>query len=627
MCLAKISFHRFINSPILHFMLKFFLWLGILICLALNTHSSLDAQTTNWRTLTSGTSKWLIGLDFIDGSVGWAVGDSGTILKTTNSGRSWLPQTSGTTNTLESVDFIDGNTGWVVGDGRGGVILKTTNGGTTWGKQDSGRILVSTFFISSTAGWAVGPAGMVLRTTNGGTNWIRQPFPDSTIFLTSVYFVTNLTGWVCGKFPGKVYKTINGGSSWISQSSGISTDEDLNSIFFVNISVGWVAGVDFPDTVGVGKIKKTTDGGTNWINQSTGTIQELFSIAFADMNVGWAVGQSGTILRTSNGGTNWIPEASGVTSELDRIVVRQDSTGWIVGLHGVILTNAELPPIIETSFSVNSSWNIVSVPVTMEDSRREILFPTSSSVAYRYDVAIGYLEDDTLDIGAAYWLKFPSTQVITMVGPAIDSLKISLSAGWNFVGGISFDVPVSSLVQNPPNSIVVIYGYNNEYQIASTIEHGKGYWIKANQNCQITLRSILDSNTPKHLLTDVALFKTDELPPPPPTDALPMKVQQVIPKDYALNQNYPNPFNPSTVIQFALPEASVVILSIYNIVGEQIANLMNGRMDAGIHRTTYSFDSENHRPVSSGIYFYRMSATSIESGKHFLEVKKMLVVK
>ncbi|HZY10065.1 MAG TPA: T9SS type A sorting domain-containing protein, partial [Bacteroidota bacterium] len=118
-----------------------------------------------------------------------------------------------------------------------------------------------------------------------------------------------------------------------------------------------------------------------------------------------------------------------------------------------------------------------------------------------------------------------------------------------------------------------------------------------------------------------------ELPPPPPTDALPMKVQQVIPKDYALNQNYPNPFNPSTVIQFALPEASVVILSIYNIVGEQIANLMNGRMDAGIHRTTYSFDSENHRPVSSGIYFYRMSATSIESGKHFLEVKKMLVVK
>ena len=69
----------------------------------------------------------LLSVKFISSTAGWAVGQDGTILRTTNGGTTWIPQTSGTTEWLNSVHFTDNNTGWTVGDG--GTILKTTNGG------------------------------------------------------------------------------------------------------------------------------------------------------------------------------------------------------------------------------------------------------------------------------------------------------------------------------------------------------------------------------------------------------------------------------------------------------------------------------------------------------------------
>ena len=89
-------------------------------------------------------------MHFVDPSVGWAVGDGGTIVKTTNGGTTWTAQDSGTTDGLCSVDFVNASTGWAVGDG--GVILKTANGGTTWSVLPSGttQALQSVHFISTT---------------------------------------------------------------------------------------------------------------------------------------------------------------------------------------------------------------------------------------------------------------------------------------------------------------------------------------------------------------------------------------------------------------------------------------------------------------------------------------------
>ncbi|MBN1638144.1 MAG: carboxypeptidase regulatory-like domain-containing protein [Ignavibacteriales bacterium] len=88
------------------------------------------------------------------------------------------------------------------------------------------------------------------------------------------------------------------------------------------------------------------------------------------------------------------------------------------------------------------------------------------------------------------------------------------------------------------------------------------------------------------------------------------------PTEFYLSQNYPNPFNPSTKISFNLPEASIVKLSVYNILGEQVALLKNAQMNAGVH--TVDFNASH---LSSGIYFYR-----IETEK-FSETKKMILLK
>ncbi|HKJ82339.1 MAG TPA: T9SS type A sorting domain-containing protein, partial [Ignavibacteriaceae bacterium] len=90
----------------------------------------------------------------------------------------------------------------------------------------------------------------------------------------------------------------------------------------------------------------------------------------------------------------------------------------------------------------------------------------------------------------------------------------------------------------------------------------------------------------------------------------------VIPTNYSLSQNYPNPFNPSTKIKFNLPSSSNVKLTIYDITGRKVTDLVNQELSAGVH--TVDFDASN---ISSGVYFYRIQAGS------FVQSKKMILMK
>jgi len=90
----------------------------------------------------------------------------------------------------------------------------------------------------------------------------------------------------------------------------------------------------------------------------------------------------------------------------------------------------------------------------------------------------------------------------------------------------------------------------------------------------------------------------------------------ILPEEYSLAQNYPNPFNPGTTIKFTLPDQGFVTLNVYNILGEDVANIISEELDAG----NYKYDW-NATSLPSGIYLYRIQAGS------YIETKKMVLMK
>ncbi len=100
-----------------------------------------------------------------------------------------------------------------------------------------------------------------------------------------------------------------------------------------------------------------------------------------------------------------------------------------------------------------------------------------------------------------------------------------------------------------------------------------------------------------------------------------------IPLVFALDQNYPNPFNPSTTIRYALPEAAHVNLSIYNVLGQRVAELTNEVQSAGFYDARWNGRNDAGAQVASGVYFYRIEALSVNGGSSFNSLKKALLLK
>ncbi|MBK7499508.1 MAG: T9SS type A sorting domain-containing protein [Ignavibacteriales bacterium] len=90
------------------------------------------------------------------------------------------------------------------------------------------------------------------------------------------------------------------------------------------------------------------------------------------------------------------------------------------------------------------------------------------------------------------------------------------------------------------------------------------------------------------------------------------------PKEFLLQQNYPNPFNPSTNIQYAISSTQFVTLKVYDLLGREVATLVNEEKPAGSYNAQFTM---NNVQLSSGIYFYKLQAGD------FVETKKMILLK
>ncbi len=103
-----------------------------------------------------------------------------------------------------------------------------------------------------------------------------------------------------------------------------------------------------------------------------------------------------------------------------------------------------------------------------------------------------------------------------------------------------------------------------------------------------------------------------------------IEVNAGMPKQFVLEQNYPNHFNPATTIAYQLPTASNVSLKVFDMLGKEVATLVNGRQEAGTYTVNF-----NANQLSSGVYFYRLqaSATNGASSSNFVQTRKMMLVK
>ncbi|HTK82357.1 MAG TPA: SdrD B-like domain-containing protein [Bacteroidota bacterium] len=229
----------------------------LLVFFSLPFSTGLFAQC--WTYQRSDTTLPLSGVAFVDPKLGAAIGDLGTVLRTTDGGAHWTVHSTNALYDLRSICFSDEFTGTIVGFDASefsGLILRTTDAGVTWQRQSSGILggLWSVSFHGPDTGLAVGDDGVILRTTNGGKNWTKPAGSFSDGFV-GVSLPTSLVGTIVG--------------------SG-------------------------------GAILRTTDGGVTWLRQASNTQLSLYGVAFADKNNGMTVGNGGTILRTTNGGSAWV---------------------------------------------------------------------------------------------------------------------------------------------------------------------------------------------------------------------------------------------------------------------------------------------------------------------------------
>jgi len=97
--------------------------------------------------------------------------------------------------------------------------------------------------------------------------------------------------------------------------------------------------------------------------------------------------------------------------------------------------------------------------------------------------------------------------------------------------------------------------------------------------------------------------------------------EELLPDVYALHQNYPNPFNPITTLRYDLPEQSMVNIIIYDLLGRQIRTLINQTQDAGFKSVIWNATNDHGKPVSAGVYLYK-----IQAGE-FVQTRKMVLLK
>ncbi len=303
----------------------------------------LTQQADVWEKLSTPVNKTLRNISFVDAQTGWASGESGTIIHTSDGGDNWIVQNSSVQTFIVDIFFISKTLGWALtfkdSFPFGTVILKTTNGGETWVGEDypDDNVFMNTVFFFDSVNGLMG--GTYIATTiNGGLSWVEAEVDSNIISGLPVYnfnFYTRNFGYACGGYldlAGVIWKTTNYGFNWYAE--GVSPDQVFD--IFIKDSLNAIALSGDPEGLyGMGNIL-TTNAGLSWSYEEMSLSGLSFSIDFRNETEGWSA--SGyKFMVTFDGGLTWEDRETPDSAVIYDLVFLDSVNGFASGENGVIL--------------------------------------------------------------------------------------------------------------------------------------------------------------------------------------------------------------------------------------------------------------------------------------------------
>ena len=341
-----------------------------------------------------------------------------------------------------------------------------------------------------------------------------------------------------------------------------------------------------------GSIIVTSNSGDLWEMQSNIFTKPIIKIYFLDQDTGWALTEN-SFRQTMDGGTSWI-DIEGITSPeylIDFVVPSSDeiwllSSGFLLRtLNGGVTfdtTTIALIVIGTFSYSYNSliAWNDATAEISGINCHYNGALDISTCNGFGYQPVLG-----------SYWPNEIELLYSTGFEHGINSSQIvKENLGW-IVGD-------SGLIAMTDSA-----GYNWNVQESGTFNN-------------LFALSFIDTLTGWVLGKNNLILHTTDGGENWSTLVSIDNQEYNIPNEFTLLQNYPNPFNPVTTIEYSLPKASEVLVTVYNVLGEEVTRLVENTQLAGHHRVIW-----NASKVASGIYFYRLQAGE------FVQTRKMIYLK
>jgi len=615
-----------------------------------------------WQTIAKASNQNLWKCSFVDTLNGWAIGDSGTILYTSNGGYNWITQNSHLKELMTSIFFLNKRLGWAISWGfspeyYGTYLLRTTNGGAVWDTArfpESDVYIRTVVFLDSLTGYLGGSPAKLLKSTDGGINWFKCTVDTSSIVwgfpIWKIRFYNNRIGVACGgamDIAGVIWKTTNYGQFWTANSVA---SEPITDIHFFD-SLNYVAvGGDFEFGA---SFLRTTNGGLNWIYKNLEFFGIPNSLSFRTYNEGWApMGYTPNFIVTADAGSFWNILNTPDSTNIFDLTFINDRFGIGVGLNGAVI---KYFPVATYLVSGSVKYNDNNQPVTsgmvkafkLNKSTGNIIVLDSALIQSNGTYSLNRFPQDSLDIGVFPnssppndWIitYYPSTiywQSATVIYPTGNLNNIDISAirmvNTNSNNSLSGKVMqhTFSFVENIKDAIVYAKNGNTFVKCAVTDANGvyNMHSLPAGNLKILVNRLGYSSDSTNVIVTETSNIDSVNFY----LYRMFVEIKQIsntIPSEYKLYQNYPNPFNPSTNIRYQIPrqgESSTnnrfISLKVFDILGRELVTLVNEFQKAGTYEILFSIDHYANNPLPSGIYFYRLQTGD------FVDTKRMVLIK